>query len=178
MLSSLQYALYNITVIPIVLYVAHNFDSRREAIGAGGIAAAMVIILAVVLQVAFSGAGEAVANAPIPLFTMMRACSMEYSAIAFIVMLLGTLIETEAGLLQRINERIDGQLSDRQRKPLSKWGRTAVAILFLSAASMLAAVGIIALTAKGYGTTAWVFFVIYLSPLVTAGIWKLNRHAF
>ena len=56
--SGFQYALYNITVVPIVLYVARNFDSRREAIGAGGIAAAMVIIPAVVLHVAFSGAGR------------------------------------------------------------------------------------------------------------------------
>jgi uncharacterized membrane protein YkvI len=103
---------------------------------------------------------------------------MEHLAIAFTIMLLGTLIETGAGLLQGINERIDGQLSDRQRKPLSKWGHTAVAILFLSAASLHAAVGIIDLIAKGYGTMAWVFFVIYFIPLVTVGIWRLNRHAF
>ncbi len=40
-------------------------------------------------------------------------------------------------------------------------------------AGILSQVGIIDLIAKGYGTLAWGFMILYIIPLLTVGIWRL-----
>ena len=36
--------------------------------------------------------------------------------------------------------------------------------------------GRVALIAKGYGTLAWGFLVVFILPLLTAGIWRIATH--
>jgi hypothetical protein len=36
-------------------------------------------------------------------------------------------------------------------------------------------VGLVALSAKGYGHIAWVVIAIYAVPLLTVGIWQIYR---
>jgi len=174
-LSGFQYAMYNMMAIPIVLYVTHDFETRGQAIGSGITAAAIAMIPAMIFHVAFSGAGAEISAAPIPVFAMMNAHAMHVLAIAFSIMLFGTLIETGAGVLQGINERIDKQLVDYRREPLGKWGHTVVAVGFMGLALAVSSIGIVDLIAKAYGTMAWCFFAVYFVPLVTAGVWRLAR---
>lgn len=175
-ISGFQYAMYNLTAAPMVLYVARDFETSKHAISAGIIAAAIAIAPAVIFHVAFSGAEAGAITAEIPVYVMMNTYSMGFLTIAFTIMLFGTLIETGAGILQGVNERIDSQLKDYSRKPLSKWGHTAVAMGFMGLALAIASVGIIDLIAKGYGTMAWGFFAVYFVPLMTVGVWKLAHN--
>lgn len=173
--SGFQYAMYNMTAAPIVLYVARDFETRKQSLGAGIIAAVIAILPAVIFHVAFAGAGDSVTEEEIPVYAMMNMYSMGFLTIAFTIMLFGTLIETGAGVLQGVNERIDHQLRDFGRKPLGKWGHTGVAMGFMALALGVASVGIINLIAKGYGTMAWGFFAIYFIPLMTVGVWRLLK---
>jgi uncharacterized membrane protein YkvI len=172
-ISGFQYALYNLMAAPMILYVARNFKTRKHAISAGIIAAAIAIIPAGIFHVAFSGAEPTTTAADIPVYAMMNAHSMHFLILAFTIMLFGTLIETGAGILQGVNERIDSQLKDYQREPLGKWAHTGVAMGLMVLALLVASVGIIDLIAKGYGTMAWVFFAVYFIPLLTVGVRKL-----
>lgn len=173
--SGFLYAMYNMTAAPIVLYVARDFETRRQSVGAGVIAAVIAILPAVIFHVAFAGAGPDIGEAEIPVYAMMNKYSMGFLTVAFTIMLFGTLIETGAGVLQGVNERLDHQLKDFGRKPLGKWGHTAVATGFMALALGVASVGIINLIAKGYGTMAWGFLAIYFIPLLTVGVWKLIK---
>ncbi len=173
--SGFQYAMYNMTAAPIVLYVARDFETRKHSVGAGIIAAVIAILPAVIFHVAFTGAGPDIGKEEIPVYAMMNLYSMGFLTIAFTIMLFGTLIETGAGVLQGVNERIDHQLRDSGRKPLGKWGHTGVAMGFMALAMSVASVGIINLIARGYGTMAWGFFAIYFIPLMSVGVWRLLK---
>lgn len=174
-ISGFKYALYNMMVIPIVLYVSRGFEVRFQAVTAGIIAAAIAVIPAALLHIAFCITGEDLLRAEVPVYVVMNAYSMPVLSIAFAIMLVGTLIETGAGLIQGINERIDNQLIETGRETLGTLGHTSVAMGFLSIALGISSFGMIGLIAKGYGTMAWVFFVIYFLPLISVGVWKLKH---
>jgi len=176
--SGFKYAMYNMTGAPIILYVAREFTSRKHSIGAGVIAALIGIIPAIMFHLAFSAEaekGDLLATA-IPVYWMMSKYGMAVLSVAFTVMLFGTLVETGAGIMQGVNERVDSYLKEHQRKPLNRWGHTGVALAFMALAMLVSSVGIVSLIAAGYGTLGWVFAVIYLLPLLTVGLWKLHLH--
>lgn len=173
--SGFLYAMYNMTAAPIVLYVARDFETKKQSIGSGIIAAVIAILPAVIFHIAFTGAGDSVATEEIPVYAMMQTYGMGALMIAFTIMLFGTLIETGAGVMQGVNERIDNHLKDKGRAPLGKWGHTGVAMAFMGLSLAVAMVGIINLIAKGYGTMAWGFFAVYFIPLLTVGVWKLLK---
>ena len=119
--------------------------------------------------------GDLLATA-IPVYWMMSKYGMAMLSVAFTVMLFGTLVETGAGVMQGVNERVDNYLTEHQRKPLNRWGHTSVALAFMALAMMVSSVGIVNLIAAGYGTLGWIFAVIYLLPLLSVGLWKLWQH--
>ncbi len=174
-LSGFKYALYNMMVIPIVLYVSRSFETRSQAVGAGIIAAAIAVIPAALLHIAFCATDVNLLSEEIPVYAVMNFYSMPILSIAFAIMLIGTLIETGAGLIQGINERLDNQLFESGREPLGKLGHTLIALGFLGIALCVSTLGMIGIIAQGYGAMAWVFFVIYFLPLVSIGVWKLTR---
>ena len=174
-ISGFKYAMYNSIAVPMILYVARDFENRDQAINSGVFASAIAVVPAIIFHVAFSGAENNAVTADIPVYVMMNTYSMGFLTIAFTVMLFGTLIETGAGMLQGVNERIDNQRKENGRQPLSEWGHTGVAMGFMGLALAISSIGIIDLIAKGYGTMAWGFFAVYFVPLITIGTWKLAR---
>jgi uncharacterized membrane protein YkvI len=94
--------------------------------------------------------------------------------VAFQVVLFGTLIETGAGLLHAVNERLAGVARDRQgRMPV--WLRPVVALALLAAGAALSRVGLIDLIARGYGTLTLAVIAVYVVPILTIGVWRLRR---
>jgi len=173
--SGFKYAMYNATGAPIILFVAREFESSKHTIGAGVVAAIIGIAPALMFHLAFSGADPAIMSEEIPVYWMMNYYGMGILGIAFTVMLFGTLIETGAGVLQGVNERIDSYLSEKNRQALTKWGHTGVATGFMALAMIVASVGIVSLIAEGYGTLAWSFCFLYFIPLLTVGVWRLIK---
>ena len=174
-LSGFKYALYNMMVIPIILFVSLRFENRQQAVGAGVIAALVAVAPAALLHLAFCASGTDVVNADVPVYAIMNAYTMPALSVAFAIMLVGTLIETGAGLIQGINERLDNQCIETGHAPLSKLGHTGVALAFLGIALCVSSFGMIGLIAKGYGAMAWAFFMIYFLPLLSVGVSKLHR---
>ncbi|MCZ6853684.1 MAG: hypothetical protein O7G86_07175 [Gammaproteobacteria bacterium] len=171
--SGFKYAMYNATGAPIILFVAREFENSRQTMGAGVVAAIIGIAPALMFHLAFSGAEPKILSEEIPVFWMMNYYGMGVLAVAFTIMLFGTLIETGAGVLQGVNERIDSFLSEKGKPGLSKMGHSGVAMGFMAIAMMVASVGIVNLIAKGYGTLAWSFCFLYFIPLLTVGVWRL-----
>lgn len=173
--SGLKYAMYNVAGAPLLLYVARSFETRREAVASGVIAGAIALVPALLFQVAFFVAWPEVVDQAIPVYWMMNAAGMTVLIVVYSVMLFGTFIETGAGLLQGINERLDAWLVERRGQPLSPRAHATIAVSAIAVSSVLSLWGITNLIARGYGTMAWGFFVVYLVPIVTIGLYRIGQ---
>jgi uncharacterized membrane protein YkvI len=173
-LSGLQYAAYNVAGIPLLLYVARNFETRNEAVLSGISASVMALVPALIFQLAFVAASPDVLSEAIPVYWMISQLGMTAFLMIYTVMLFGTFIETGAGILQGINERIDGYLAETSGSSLSPVNRSAIAVFAILVSAGLSFIGITDLIARGYGTLAWGFLVVYVIPLMTIGVVKLS----
>jgi uncharacterized membrane protein YkvI len=141
--SGLKYALYNSAIAPLILYVAREFDHRSEAIKSGVIAAAVAIFPALLFQVIFFAAYPEILDQDIPTYWLMVKGGMTVLLILYSIMLFGTFIETGAGMLQGINERIDGYLLETKDKTLSHASRAVIAVAAILLSVILSVWGII-----------------------------------
>lgn len=171
--SGFKYALYNVAAAPLLLYVARGFEKRSEALCSGLIAGIIAIVPAVLFQIAFFAAYPTVLDQPIPAYWMMAQMGMTTLLVIYSVMLFGTFIETGAGLLQGINERIDAYLLEAKGAKLSRIAHAVIAVSAILVSAILSFWGITNLIAKGYGTMAWAFFAVYVVPLITIGLYRI-----
>ncbi len=171
--SGIQYAMYNLFIVPVVLYSVVGIRTRAEAVSSGLVAALICTLPAVLFHLTFLGAYPEVVGWEIPLFSVISQLGVAGLLGLYLVVLFGTLIETGAGLLQGLNERIDGYLRDTRGSTLPKTARAIIAVSAMAVSAMLATVGIVALIARGYGTIAWGFLLVYVVPICTIGVWKL-----
>jgi len=173
--SGFRYALYNIAAAPLLLYVARVFETRKEAVGSGIIAAAIAMLPAVVFQFAFFAAYPEILEQPIPAYWMMGQLGMSVLLVVYSIMLFGTFIETGAGMLQGINERIDAYLEEKRGQGLSRVAHAVIAVSAIGLSAILSLWGITTLIAQGYGTMAWGFLLVYVIPLLTIGFYRIIK---
>jgi uncharacterized membrane protein YkvI len=173
--SGLQYALYNLFIVPVILFSTRDIETRGEAVGSGFVAAFMCIFPAVLFHLSFMADYPAILERGIPLDSMISLIGVGGLVIAYLVVLCGTFIETGAGMIQGLNERIDGFLEERTGRPLSKPARGMIAVIGVSLAAGLSTVGIITLIGKGYSTISWGFLAVYVLPILTIGIHKIYQ---
>jgi uncharacterized membrane protein YkvI len=94
---------------------------------------------------------------------------------AYLVVLVGTFVETGAGNIQGFLERLDAWWSERTGGVLGRGTHASVTVVALALAGSLSALGIVALVARGYGTLAWGFLAVYVVPLATVGVRRILR---
>ncbi|MEQ8207917.1 MAG: hypothetical protein RIA65_17200 [Woeseia sp.] len=175
--SGLKYAMYNLAVLPLLLFVARNFKSRKEAVCSGIVASAIAIVPACFFHLAFLASYPAITEQPIPVYWLMSESGMTVLVVIYSIMLFGTFIETGAGMLQGINERIDAYMIEKRGTPLAGQHHAMLSVLAILLSSGLSLWGISSLIAKGYGTMAWGFLFVYIVPLLTFGIYRMYSHA-
>ncbi len=93
----------------------------------------------------------------------------------YMVVLFGTMIETGAGFIHAVNERINSWMVDRKGKGLTKAHRGALGGFMALIGLGVASFGLIGLIAKGYGTISWGFFLLHGAALFTIGLYKISR---
>ena len=174
LISALQYALYNISAIPIVLYAARAIETRRQAVTAGLVGGLIVMFPALLFHLSFLGAWPVVIDQPLPVYFMFDRIDVPLLSLLYLVVLFGTFIETGAGDIQGLIERLDGWWRERGRGELSRYAHAAVSAGALGVAALLSTAGVVALIADGYGTLAWGFLAVYLLPLFTIGVLRLR----
>jgi uncharacterized membrane protein YkvI len=173
--SGLRYAMYNVAIVPLLLYVVRGFETRGEAVRSGLVAGVIAMAPALIFQVTFLTAWPAVLDQSIPVYWMIGQLGSSGLVVVYTIMLFGTFIETGAGVLQGINDRIDGYLKDEHNTALDPLSRAGIAVAAILVSAGLSLWGITALIAKGYGTMAWGFLLVYVIPLLTIGIYRLAR---
>lgn len=173
-LGGFKYGLYNMCVIPAILFCVRHIETRRQAISAGLIAAVIGILPAFFFYLAILGQYPDVVTQEIPAVYVLERAQVPALLVVFVIMLFGTLIQTGTGFIHGVNERIQHTLAARG-KEFPNWQRPVIAIALLVLSLGLAKFGIITLVAQGYGLISWGIFVIYFVPLVTVGLYKIIR---
>jgi uncharacterized membrane protein YkvI len=173
-LGGFKYGLYNMCVIPAILFCVRHIETRRQAVSAGLIAAVIGILPAFFFYLAILGQYPDVVTQEIPAVYVLERARVPALLVVFVIMLFGTLIQTGTGFIHGVNERIQHTLAARG-KDFPDWQRPVIAIALLLLSLGLAKFGIIALVARGYGLMSWGVFVIYFVPLVTVGLYKIIR---
>jgi uncharacterized membrane protein YkvI len=174
-LGGFKYALYNLGVIPSVLFCLRHIEKRKEAVAAGFFSALIGILPAFLFYLAVAGQYPAVIAQEIPAVYVLKKAGIPALLIAFQVVLFGTLIQTGLGFVHAVNERIHSTLKERG-KEFKAWQRTAAALALLLVSLGVSSFGLIALVAKGYGSLSWGFFLFFALPLLTIGTYKIIKN--
>lgn len=172
--GGVEYAAYNLAVIPAVLFAVRHIETRREAIGAGLLAGIIAIVPAFLFYVALVGLYPAVLDRAVPANFVLEALGSRTFQLTFQLVLFGTLVETGTGFIHAVNERVESVFVERGTH-LPRLARPAVAFGFLLGAALLARVGLVDLIARGYGTLTWAFLAVYVIPVLTWGLWLARR---
>lgn len=170
-----SYASYNITVVAILIFVARNFTSQREALVAGAIAGPLVLLPGIALLLTLSAFSGLVLTAELPVSVVLGELGIPAFALLVKLIILGALIKTGVGLLHGLNERVARASVDRGIA-LPGWARPALALSAMVLAIYGAnRIGLIDLIGRGYRYSAVFFFLTFLLPLLTLGVWRIAR---
>ena len=149
-LDGLRYAAYNLNALAAVLFVLPALSTRRDALVSGFAAGLIGIVPAIFVFVAMLAQYPQIGSEAVPVTSLLMSLNAIWFLIVFQIVLFGTFIETGAGIIHAVNERVADSLAE-QKRPFPRWTRFAIAVGLLGVAVFLAdRVGIIDLIAQGY----------------------------
>ena len=172
--GGVEYAAYNLAIIPAILFTVRHATRRREAIGAGLIAGPIAMFPALLFYMAMLGQYPAIANEAVPANYLLQVLGSRTFQLVFQIVLFGTLIETGTGMIHAINERVAARFRE-QGQELPPFARPTIAVSLLVVGAMIATFGLTNLIAKGYGTLTWFFLIVFVIPVLTRGVMIIVR---
>ena len=172
--SGLQYSLYNVAAVPLMLYATRSIETRGQAVISGSLAAVFAMSLGVLFHLSFAAAPAEVLGQTMPTHWMIHGLSEHWLMSAYIIVLFGAMIKTCAGIVQGLNERLDGWSMRRTGRPLTRVSHAALAGVVILVSGGLSNFGLVTLIERGYGTMAWGFLIVFIIPLLTVGLYKLK----
>ena len=174
--GSITYAGYNIIGAVVILPVTRHLTSAKDAVLAGLLCGPLAMVPAILFFVCMVADYPAIGQATLPSDLLLRELRLPVFHVIFQLMIFGALLESGAGLVHAVNERVSAAWEVRKGGELCRGGRLGIASALLVGSMLLAGrFGLIALIAKGYGALAWVFIAVYVAPLLTLGVWRLWR---
>lgn len=141
---------------------------------AGALAALFGVLPATLFHLTFIAGGTVLLHEALPTYTMIQRF-VPAAAPLYVAILFATIVQTGVGVLQGLNERLDGWYLERHARALSSTSHALAAGFVLLCSLVLSHLGLVALVARGYGSLAWGFFVVFTLPLLTTGLWKIMR---
>lgn len=171
-MGGIEYAAYNIGILPAVLFCMRHVERRREAVGAGLLAGPIAILPGLFFFLAMVGHYPKILGETVPANYLLDILGSRIFQYTFQIVLLGTLIETGTGLIHAFNERVAGVFQEK-RIDMPAFLRPTVGVFSLTVASLVAQFGLIELIAKGYGTITYGFWLVFVLPVLTVGVWKI-----
>jgi uncharacterized membrane protein YkvI len=173
-LSGLRYGSLNLSLLPAILFATAHIDTRKDAVLAGLLTGPLFLIPAVLFFIAMVPHYPLIMERPVPVNYILELLDIRWLQLAFIVMLIGTFIETGSGMIHAFNERIAGALQ-AFGKSLPSAYRPVIAVAVLTLALLVSRFGLIDIIAMGYGALTWIFLLILVLPLFTIGLWKVMK---
>lgn len=172
LVGGLKYGANNIGVVPAILFCVRHLETRREALSAGLLAGPLGILPGLLFYLSMVGQYPVVLEQIVPSNYILDILGSGAFQMTYQVVLLGTLIETGTAMIHAFNERIGSVLAEKGRV-LPAYARAAVAAVLLLFTSLLARFGLVDLIARGYGTIAWGFLILFVIPVLTIGTYRV-----
>lgn len=169
--SGLRYASYNLVCVTMILYTARDLQSRREAVTCGLLAGVLGAAPAEALLLAMgSGLPEALASET-PVLAIFQRLDLPWLYVLFEIVLFGTLMETAAGFIKALEDRLERALfrgrSFELARPLITGAVTALGIC-------VSTFGLTELIDKGYGAICYGAAGLFALPMLTIGVRMLR----
>lgn len=167
--GGLRYAGYSLAVLPAILFCVRHLESRRQALVSGLVAGPLAMIPATLLFLALACFYPDIAGSAVPTFDVIGRLDIPVLTLVFQVVILGTFIETGAGLIHGFNERVVDMLVESGREAPA-WLRPGIgATVMLASVFAASTVGLVDLIAKGYGSSTYVFLALVAVPVLFHG---------
>ncbi len=174
LLGGIKYAAYNVGIVPAMLYVVRHLDTQKEALYSGLIAGVITMVPGVFIYLAMLSQYPGIEQEIIPANYLMGQLGIPGFQLVFQIILFGTLIETGVGIIHGFNERIASVIQEKGQS-FSGWSRLIMAFVILLLAIFLAdEVGLVGLIAKGYGALTWGYWLVFLLPVLTYGVYLIR----
>jgi uncharacterized membrane protein YkvI len=174
-LGGIKYAAYNLGAVPAMLFSLRHLETRKEALFSGLLAGPIAIIPGIFVFTAMLSRYPEVVNDTLPVNTLLGSLDAPLFQLLFQLILFGTFIETGTGMIHGFNERIAGIYRDRGHG-MPRYVRLGLAVGFLVLAIFFAdRVGLVNLIAEGYGMLTWGYWIFFVVPVLTVGIWKIAQ---
>lgn len=169
-IGGVKYSLYNLGIIPAVLFSLNYIQSRREAVVAGFFAGFIGIFPGLLLYLSFLSSYPNILMAEIPTSYQLNMLNISLFPILFQIVLFGTLIETGSGLIFSYIERVRGV------NHIGKLRTFSLSVVILLLGGGAAKFGLSSLVRHGYGKIAWGFLIVYIIPLFTVGVYMIFKN--
>lgn len=174
-MGGMQYAFYNLGIVPALLYTVDGAETRKEAVTSGILAGLIGVIPALLLLLAMGcNMPEVVAN-EVPVTVVFGMLDMRWLYVIFEIVLFGTLIETGTGFIKAVDDRIETTVLRRGGK-VHVMVRPVIAVGAVLIGIGVSTFGLTGLIAKGYGAASWGFLIAYVIPMLTIGVYKISKH--
>ena len=174
--GGLAYTGYNVIGAVVILPVIRHLTSQRDAVVSGLIAGPLAMTPAILFFVAMIAFYPGIIDETLPSDFMLQQLEMPLFHLLFQFMIFAALLESGAGSVHAINERVDAARRARGRAPLGRRARGGIAGVLLVGCMFLAdRFGLVTLIASGYRTLSWVFLAVYVVPVLTIGMVRLVR---
>ncbi|MBT2245107.1 hypothetical protein JQK15_16340 [Sphingobium sp. BHU LFT2] len=176
MLGGATYASYNIVGAVVILPVLRHLTSQRDAVVAGLIAGPLTMLPAILFFICMVAFYPGIGAETLPSDFLLRQLDIPAFHWLFQSMIFCALLESGAGAVHAINERIAGVVRARRGHDLGPGARALIGVLLLTLCMAVAnRIGLIDLIASGYRFLAWLFLIVFVAPLLTIGLARLLR---
>nr|WP_325211661.1 hypothetical protein [uncultured Oscillibacter sp.] len=170
--GGLRYASYNLICVSMILYTLRDLRSRREAVTCGVLAGILGAAPALPLLLAMGCDLPAALASETPVTAIFERLNMPWLYVLFEIVLFGTLVETAAGFIKALEDRLEQALFRRRSfelaRPLVTGAVTALGIC-------VSTFGLTELIDKGYGAICYGALFLFALPMLTAGVGKIRR---
>jgi len=174
--GGITYASYNVVGAVAVLPMLRHLTSRRDAIVSGLVAGPLAMAPAIVFFICMAAFYPQIGSETLPSDFMLRRMGSPAFHLLFQLMIFCALLESGAGSVHAINERLAAAWHARRGRELGPGSRAMIAGVLLVGCMFLAdRFGLVALIAKGYRGLALLFLAVYVLPLFTVGLMRLLR---
>ena len=172
------YGSYNIVGAVVVLPIARHFATRRGAAIAGAFCGPLAMLPALMFFVCMVAWYPDIRNAALPSDYLLQRLHLPAFRLLFQCMVFAALLESGAGMVHAVNERLAASWRRQRGAELPRGVRLAAALALLLLATEIAGrFGLVSLIANGYRALAAIFLCVYVLPLLSIGVWRLWHSA-
>ena len=175
--AALLYALFNCAILPVVIFVARHFRSRKDAVMAGALAGPLLMLPGLAILLMLIPLHPGVIDEPLPITMVLKSLGLPWATAVIEIAIVIELAFNGSALLHGFNERIATAMAEKKTRIQMSGGlRSVIALISLIFSAFVADwIGLIDLVGEGMRYGAYVFLVVMLVPLLTRGFWMTRR---